>query len=136
MSDLSRGEFAVLTSDLCDRMEKLDRSERAWARLKIPAALVAIENKRVFGTAALDLDITTDLTPSVVGLLVGPEYRRRGIATELLKATEDLARKLGYRQLYVSTTVLRSLLDRLGWRAMHEVQFLNAEQGSVYVRDL
>ena len=105
-------------------------------RDEIPAALVAIENKRVFGTAALDLDVTTDLTPSVVGLLVGPEYRRRGIATALLKATEDFARQLGYPRLYVSTTVLRDLLNRLGWRAMGEVQFLNAELGSVYVRDL
>ena len=102
----------------------------------IPIGLVAIENGRVFGIAALDLDVTTNLTPSVVGLLVGPEYRRRGIATALLNATEDLARQLGYRRLYVSTTALRDLLNRLGWRSMGEVQFLNAEQGSVYVRDL
>jgi len=105
-------------------------------REEIPAGLVAIEDNQVLGTAALDLDVTTNLTPSVVGLLVEPAYRRRGIATALLKATEEIARQLGLRRLYVSTTVLGDLLNRLGWEAMGAVQFLNAEHGSVYMRDL
>ena len=102
----------------------------------IPYGLVAIENHRVVGTVALDVDVTTNLTPSVVGLLVGSEYRRRGIATALLQATEDRAHQLGYQQLYVSTTVLHSLLQRLGWRATADVEFLNNERGSIYVREL
>ena len=105
-------------------------------RDELPIGLVAIEDNQVLGTAALDLDVTTNLTPSVVGLLVGPAYRRRGIATALLNTAEDLARQLGYRRLYVSTTILGDLLNQLGWEAMGAVQFLNAEQGSVYVRDL
>ena len=60
-------------------------------RDELPVGLVAIEDNQVLGTAALDLDVTTNLTPSVVGLLVGPAYRRRGIATALIKAAEDLA---------------------------------------------
>ena len=105
-------------------------------RDELPIGFVAIEDNQVLGTAALDLDVTTNLTPSVVGLLVEPAYRRRGIATALLNAAEDLARHLGYRRLYVSTTVLGEWLNQLGWKAMGAVQFLNAEQGSVYVRDL
>ena len=105
-------------------------------RDKLPVGLVAIEDDQVLGTAALDLDVTTNLTPSIVGVLVGTAYRRRGIATALLSAAEELAHELGHRRLYVSTTVLGELLNRLGWKAMGNVQFLNAEQGSVYVRDL
>ena len=115
----------------------------AWADLtsrcnreKIPIGLVAIEGDRVYGTIALDLDVTTNLTPSVVGLLVGHEYRKRGIAATLLKSAEDLARDFGYDQLYVSTTILSDLLERMGWRTMGEVEFLNAERGSIYVCDL
>ncbi len=104
-------------------------------RDELPIGLVAIEDDQVSGTAALDLDVTTNLTPSVVGLLVEPACRRRGIATALLKATEEIARQLGHRRLYVSTTVLGGLLNQLGWEAMGAVQFLNAEQGSVYMRD-
>lgn len=60
-------------------------------RDKIPYGFVAIHNDRLVGTAALDVDVSTNLTPSVVGLLVGPEYRHRGIATALLEAAVDRA---------------------------------------------
>ena len=102
----------------------------------LPYGLVAIENNRVVGTAALDRDVSTNLTPSVVGLLVGSEYRRRGIATALFIATEDHARRLGYQRLYASTSVLHSLLERLGWMVMADVEFLNDERGSIYMREL
>lgn len=102
---------------------------------RLPIGLVAMEDNQVLGTAALDLDVTTNLTPSIVGLLVGSDHRHQGVATALLGAIEKLACQLGHRRLYVSTTVLGDLLNRLGWKEMGEVEFLNAEQGSVYVRD-
>ncbi len=105
-------------------------------RYQIPIGLVAVEDDRILGTVALDLDVTTNLTPSVVGLLVGRDYRRRGIATSLLGAAESCARQLGYSQLCMSTSVLGDMLQRTGWKVLGEVRFLNAEQGTVLVRDL
>ncbi len=105
-------------------------------RDELPIGLLAMEDNQVLGTAALDRDVTTSLTPSVVGLLVEPTYRHRGIATALLNSAEDLTRRLGYQRLYISTTVLGEKLIQLGWEATGEVRFLNAERGSVYVRDL
>lgn len=105
-------------------------------RKALPIGLVAMQGQQVLGTAALDLDVTTNLTPSVVGLLVGQDHRGRGVATELMKACEDLARQLGIQRIYISASVLGELLDRLGWQEMGAVQFLNEEQGSVYARDL
>ena len=102
----------------------------------IPIGLVAMDGDRLYGTVALDRDAATNLTPSVVGLLVGSEHRRKGIGTELLKSAEELARRLGYSRLYISTTILGELLIGRGWQALGEVEFLNAEQGSIYVRDL
>jgi len=102
---------------------------------EIPIGLVAIEGDQVCGTVALDLDAATNLTPSVVGLLVGRAYRRRGIAAALLKSAEDLARTLGYSRVYMSTTVLGDLLERMGWHKLGEVEFLNTERGLIYVRD-
>ena len=102
----------------------------------IPVGLVAIESDEVLGTVALDLDVSTNLTPSVVGLVVGQPFRRRGVATALLRAVEDLARRLGYRRIYVSTGALGALLTRLGWEVRGDVRFLNDEHGSVYVRNL
>ena len=88
------------------------------------------------GTLALDFDPATKLSPSVVGLLVRHDRRGRGIATALLQSAEDLARRLGYRRLYISTTVLGDLLVRLGWQSIGKVEFLNNERGSIFARDL
>jgi len=105
-------------------------------RDSIPIGLVAMEKDQVMGTAALDLDPSTHLYPSVVGLLVGERYRRKGIATSLLCSAMVLARTLGHRHLYLSTSVLSDLLVRLKWRAKGEVEFLNVQPGIIYVCEL
>ena len=103
---------------------------------EIPLGLVAMEGGDVYGTAALDLDPATNLAPSVVGLLVRRDRRGKGIATALLESAEHHAQRLGYSQLYMSTTVLGHLLLRIGWRPFGEVEFLNDERGSIYAREL
>ena len=103
---------------------------------EIPLGLVAVEGGDLCGTAALDLDPATNLTPSVVGLLVRRDQRGKGIATALLKSAEAHAQRLGYDHLYMSTTVLGHLLLRIGWQPFGEVEFLNNERGSIYAREL
>ncbi len=105
-------------------------------RDEIPIGFVAIEGDEIYGTAALDLDEATDLTPSVVGLLVEPSRRGRGVATALLKSAEFYAKRLGCSRLYVSTTVLDRLLLRMGWYPFKEIEFINKEMGLIYARDL
>ena len=110
--------------------------EARLSREALPVGLVAMEGDRVLATAALGLDVTTQLTPSIIGLLVGHDHRGRGIGTALIETSVDVARNFGHRRLYVSTSVLGSLLERMGWQDMGETKFLNDEHGSVYVRDL
>ena len=105
-------------------------------RDEIPIGFVAMLNGEVYGVAALDRDTATGLTPSIVGLLVGSSQRGQGVATDLLRAAESLAKRLGYGRLYVSTTVLASALVRMGWYSLGEVEFVNGERGSIYARDL
>ncbi len=102
----------------------------------IPIGYVAKENNLLLGVAALDLDAATSLTPSVVGLLVADEFRRQGVASRLLKSATRLAEGLGYKHVYISTTVLGDHLVRNGWRWIGDTQFLNDEHGSIYVFDL
>lgn len=106
------------------------------SRSRLPIGLVAIDNDTVLGTAALDRDATTGLAPSVVGLLVAREHRRRGIASALLEAAERLAADLRHDELFISTSVLGELLQRNGWLKKSDVEFLNDERGEVYVRRL
>lgn len=105
-------------------------------RDRLPVGFVAIKNDRVVGTAAIDRDVTTGLSPSVVGLLVATEHRRRGVASALLEAAERLATELRYDELFISTSVLGELLQRKGWLENGDVKFLNEERGKVYVRNL
>jgi GNAT superfamily N-acetyltransferase len=105
-------------------------------RNTIPVGFVAKENDQLLGTAALDLDPATNLTPSVVGLLVADEFRGRGVASRLLKSATQLAEGLGYDHIYLSTTVLGDHLLRNGWRRIGNAQFLNDEHGSIYVFDI
>ena len=102
----------------------------------IPVGVVAKENNRPLGVAALDLDPATDLIPSVVGLLVADEFRRRGVASKLLQSAILHAERLGYSHVYISTAVLGDHLLRKGWRRIGDAQFLNDAQGSIYVIDL
>jgi GNAT superfamily N-acetyltransferase len=100
------------------------------------ADLAAIRDGRVLGTAALDRDTATGPTPSVVGLLVAPDCRGRGVASALLESAERLAGQLGYDELFMSTSVLQVLLQRNGWQQTGDVEFLNNERGKVFVRHL
>ncbi len=105
-------------------------------RDRLPIGLVAIEGDRILGSAALDRDAATGLTPSVVGLLVAPEARGRGIARALIEAAERLARDLRYDEVYFSTSILQSMLRRAGWQEKSDVRFLNDERGTVFARNL
>lgn len=102
----------------------------------IPVAIVAKEKGSLRGVAALDTDAATGLTPSVVGLLVAEEFRRRGVASRLLESAARLAEELGYEHLYISTAILGGHLLRNGWRRIDETRFLNGELGSIYVNEL
>lgn len=105
-------------------------------RDRLPIGLVAMHDDRVVGTAALGRDATSGLSPSVVGLLVAPDYRRRGVASTLLLGAERLARQLGHDEIYMGTSVLQALLHRNGWRESGDVEFLNHERGKVFMRNL
>jgi len=105
-------------------------------RDRLPIGLVAMHDDRVVGTAALDRDATSGLSPSVVGLLVAPDYRRSGVASTLLLGAECLARQLGHDEIYMGTSVLQALLHRNGWQESGDVEFLNHERGKVFMRNL
>lgn len=102
----------------------------------MPIGLVAMKGGDVQGTAALGSDEATGLSPSVVGLLVGPGHRGQGIGSLLVEATADLACELGLERIYLSTTVLGDLLERLGWQEYGDIAFLNEEVGKIFACDV
>lgn len=113
---------------------ELDLASRC-NRDTIPVGFVAKENNQLLGVTALDRDPTTNLTPSVVGLLVADEFRGRGVAAKLIKAATGYAANLGHDHVYISTAILGDHLLRNGWRRIGDTRFLDDEHGSVYVFD-
>ena len=105
-------------------------------RERLPIGFVALRGDRLLGAAALDRDAATGRTPSIVGLLVAPECRRRGVASVLVDFAEGLARELGHDELFISTAVLGQHLLRNGWQQLGDVEFLNDERGKSYLRHL
>ncbi len=105
-------------------------------RNTMPVGLVAVEQQQVRATATLGLDVSTNLEPSIIGLLVGPQFRRQGLAAALITACEDLAQALGHRHIHISTSILGRSLQRHGWHPAGDVEFLNDEHGSIYRKPL
>ncbi|MFG0333235.1 MAG: GNAT family N-acetyltransferase [Maioricimonas sp. JB049] len=109
---------------------------------QLPIALVAFTNGRVCGTAALKAESVTThshLTPWLAALLVAPEFRRRGIAGQLIAAVEQTARQLGFEQLYVGTGegsgTAESTIRRRGWEFVEKGPYFVSEV-SIYVKRL
>ena len=74
--------------------------------IQLPIALIAIMGNTICGTAALkseSLSTYPNLSPWLAALLVAPGYRRKGIGEHLIAAIEALAKKMGYREIYVGT---------------------------------
>ena len=88
---------------------------------RVPIVLVALDDAGLLvGTASLLFD---DLegdprNPWLASVFVPAEQRGKGIASALVVAVEDAARRLGYPILYLFTTSAARLYARLGWRAL------------------
>ena len=102
-------------------------------RRRLPIGFVALRDNRLLGTAALDRDPATGKSPSIVGLLVAPDFRHTGVASALLDFAEGLARELGYNELFMSTAILGEHVKRRGWQEQGGVEFLNDQRGTLYV---
>ena len=88
---------------------------------RVPIVLVALDDAGLLvGTASLLFD---DLegdprNPWLASVFVPAEQRGKGIASALVVAIEDAARRLGYPILYLFTTSAARLYAGLGWRAL------------------
>jgi GNAT superfamily N-acetyltransferase len=77
-------------------------------RDQMPLAIVAFDAAVVCGTAALrPISVSTHehFTPWLAAMLVHPDYRGRGVGERLVEAVEGLAREIGFRELYVGTSL-------------------------------
>ena len=105
----------------------------------LPICLVALDARGlVAGTIALKTEsVGSDSAPGpwLAALLVGRPYRGRGVATALVSAIADEARRLGYGAIYTSTDSAADIMRRQGWQACGEAASLRGTV-SIFRRDL
>ena len=107
-------------------------------RTALPVGVVAFVGPEPCGIAALKTDSIsthTHLTPWIGGGMVAPHHRRGGIGARLAAALEDVARSMGYANVYVGTSTANSLMVREGWRFMEQVKY-HGENVSIYEKAL
>jgi len=106
------------------------RLEREVGRDQIPLTVVALANTEVLGSASLvahDMDTRPELTPWLAGVFVGPEYRRRGIASELVRRIVAEAARLRVPLLYLYTMQSEKLYENLGWAVEERTKYRGHE---------
>jgi len=93
---------------------------------RVPIVLVALDDAgTMVGTASLLFD---DLegdprNPWLASVFVPAEQRGKGVASALVVAIEDAARRFGYPTLYLFTTSAARLYASLGWRRLERREY-------------
>jgi len=106
--------------------DRIDKLREIAASNEPPFMVVAFEGHQLVGSAALvfeDMRTRKDLSPWLAGVFVKPEFRRKGIATTLIRHIEKSAAEHGIKQLYLYTEHARDLYARLGWVDMEECEY-------------
>ncbi len=93
---------------------------------RVPVAFIALDDGgALVGTASLIFD---DLegdprNPWLASVFVPVASRRKGIASALVRAVEQAARRFGYPRLHLFTTSASALYAGLGWRALERREY-------------
>jgi len=94
------------------------------AAIPFPFTLVALSNGIFAGTVtaiASDLDERPELTPWVAALWVEPEFRRAGIARDLVERAVQTMLAQGHAQVYLyAIPALQEFYLSLGWTLLEE----------------
>jgi GNAT superfamily N-acetyltransferase len=99
----------------------------------IPTVFVALGSSQLLGSATLaehDMETRPELTPWMVDVFVAPEFRRRGIASLLVRRIVREAAELGVGELYLFTTGpdREKLYAGLGWSVRERPLYLGVER--------
>lgn len=115
----------------------------SWVRsslslVDVPQTYVVIDSSKLVGTFSLwrcDVQSRQDLFPWLGGVVVRKECRDEGIGTFMVKEAIQIARKLGYKELFLSTKLF-DFYDSLGWDFLCNVPDENGRFLKLYRFDL
>lgn len=117
------GEIARLSAILGYAAAEAEMAERLAALLPLPkhGILVAETGGRLLGWAAVEIRtlLVSGRKAELMGLVVAPEARRRGVGRALVQAAEDWVRAQGLDRMGLRSNTLRAeshpFYERLGY---------------------
>ena len=113
--------------------QRLRLLREAANRRIIPTVFVALLDSQVAGSATLgasDLETRKDLTPWLKDVFVTPEFRRRGVASMLVRRAVQEAADIRVREMYLFTTGSwrEGLYAGLGWKVIDRPLYRDRER--------
>ena len=129
IAQLHQAEWAHLSS-LQTVKDRKNALENAAGREGVPSIYIAYENNEFIGSVALiehDLDTHLELSPWLAAVFVKEKWRGQGIATLLVSHCEAEAKRIGVKELYLSTEFATQLYANLGWRAIERCEYRGIE---------
>jgi predicted N-acetyltransferase YhbS len=106
--------------------QRVAQVRNACRTAAMPCAFAAVEGSTFCGGAMLvehDMDGRSDLSPWLSGVIVKPEYRRKGVGSALVRRVEREAAELGAGTLYLQTHDKEAYYAALGWRPAERCRY-------------
>jgi GNAT superfamily N-acetyltransferase len=117
-------------------LDEMDRSYRGWAlelmrRRRFHGYIVTAGRGRVAASGCLWLREVqpspgqpSGMVPYVLSVYTEPEFRRKGLASMIVKQAMDWSKKKGYRKMTLhASRAGRRVYEKLGWTAGREMEF-------------
>jgi GNAT superfamily N-acetyltransferase len=120
--------FATQTPGAAERT--FQATDQTWLAASIDGEPVGVIALRPY-----PITDEPEFSPALGGLYVAPSFRRRGVGEALIEAACDLARRKGVERLHLSTIPARTLVERLGWTQIAEVQHAGSPH-PIFAREL
>lgn len=105
--------------------QRIERLAASAQREKLPMTVIALSGKRLLGSASLLPKTITHqhLSPWLSSVYVVPEYRNRGIGSELTRYLVQAAADMGLEKIYLFTPKSEALYARLGWEVVEHSEY-------------
>jgi predicted N-acetyltransferase YhbS len=113
---------------------------REAGRDELPLTLVALDGAdEVIGAVGLnqfDIEERRDRSPWIIGMIVRPYGRRRGVGRTLLASLHTLALTRGLDRLWVATETAEPFYEACGYRPVEVVARVGRPPAHVLAREL
>jgi len=104
----------------------------------IPSCILALANGAPVGSASLvesDMETHAHLKPWLASVFVDKQYRRQGIATQLIQRCIDNAGHVGVETLYLFTPDKANFYQKRGWKLIESCPY-NGERVDIMAYDV